>query len=188
MYNDYRSYIERKYHSTIDQFSFRDKKTAGWGKEDERIVFTSGKELTSSMHWNLDYFLTVYKHELIRDCCFKCEYARPDRESDITIGDFWGIDSFKPEMNDHLGVSLVIVHTQKGIRLFDCCSTSLETEQTDKEFCLQPNLVRPSPKRDDTDQYWTEYLNGGIEAIIQMDTPSLNVKLKRTLKKMLKMN
>ncbi len=48
----------------------------------------------------------------LRPSCYECK-AKTLRLSDLTIGDFWGIDTIAPEMNDSKGTSLVIVQRIK---------------------------------------------------------------------------
>lgn len=59
----------------------------------------------------LDYFF--------RKNCFSCSYAERNRISDITIADFWGCKSTLSEMNENLGVSLMLINTVKGLNLFN---------------------------------------------------------------------
>ena len=52
-----------------------------------------------------------------RISCYECFFSKPDRYSDITIGDFWGIRKFYPELSVEHGVSIVQVNTVKGEKL-----------------------------------------------------------------------
>ena len=54
----------------------------------------------------------------LRPSCYECK-AKTLRLSDLTIGDFWGIDTIAPEMNDSKGTSLVIVRTNQGEEIFN---------------------------------------------------------------------
>ena len=54
----------------------------------------------------------------LRPSCYECK-AKTLRLSDLTIGDFWGIDTIAPEMNDSKGTSLVIVRTNQGEKIFN---------------------------------------------------------------------
>ena len=61
------------------------------------------------------YFYSFMKHGLFRESCYQCQYATSERVSDITIADFWGIDSeFVKDKNTLNGTNLVIVHSDKG--------------------------------------------------------------------------
>lgn len=96
--------------SPIKNVDFRSKKL-GWACN---VVVTAedGTERISPYHGSyFDAFLWGYSQ---RKACFNCKYAQKERVGDITIGDFWGIDSILPEMNDKKGTSLVLTNTDKG--------------------------------------------------------------------------
>ncbi len=65
---------------------------------------------------NLDlYFLGFNKNLFFRDCCYSCDYAKSERCSDITIGDFWGLGKKEPYTGETKnGISVVIPNTKKG--------------------------------------------------------------------------
>lgn len=54
-----------------------------------------------------------------RPSCSTCKFKFPDGKSDLTIGDAWGISKYAPEFRDDRGVSVVIVHTDKGKAFFE---------------------------------------------------------------------
>lgn len=64
------------------------------------------------------YMIMFLKNYSLRPSCYKCK-AKNSKKSDLTIGDFWGIERAVPEMNDGLGTSLVISRTEKGENLVD---------------------------------------------------------------------
>lgn len=52
-----------------------------------------------------------------RDCCHACKFAKPERCTDITIGDFWGLGSMNPPVDKSQydsGVSVILTNTEKG--------------------------------------------------------------------------
>lgn len=55
----------------------------------------------------------------LRPSCYQCEFKGINRCSDITIGDFWGLQNFYPKFGDDYGVSAVIVHSSKGEKYFE---------------------------------------------------------------------
>ena len=55
----------------------------------------------------------------MRDSCYACEFIGNNRASDITIGDFWGIDKLYPELYSDKGVSLVIFNTGRGLNMIE---------------------------------------------------------------------
>lgn len=94
-----------------------------------------------------DYYLTGFISGLFhRECCYSCRYANPQRASDITIGDYWGIGETFLDIGK--GVSAVLLNTEKGIRFFEQCKDSFEYEERELEEVIRGNgqLQYPSPK------------------------------------------
>ena len=103
----------------IKQVSFRSKEN-GWGTEG--FVLTGKRkylfnERTSSYYY---YFL---RSAIYRDSCYKCKFASESRPGDISIGDYWKIESAHPEFrktfDEKNGVSCVLINTEKGKELFN---------------------------------------------------------------------
>ena len=65
-------------------------------------------------HWNDPYMRGFLKDLYLRPSCYSCRFKSNNRASDITLADFWGIESVLPEMDDDKGTSLVIANTVKG--------------------------------------------------------------------------
>ena len=62
------------------------------------------------------YFMAFLKGLIFNKSCYKCSYAKQNRVSDITIGDFWGLS--KGALNGYKGkISLCLVNTSKGDEL-----------------------------------------------------------------------
>ena len=55
----------------------------------------------------------------LRPSCHHCKAKCGRSGSDLTIGDFWGVQEHHPEMDDDKGTSLVLVNTRKGEEAMD---------------------------------------------------------------------
>lgn len=72
--------------------------------------------------WQIPYYQMFLSSEIYRDSCYECKYARTEREGDITLGDYWGIEVVHPEymienngnFDGSKGISAVLVNTEKG--------------------------------------------------------------------------
>ena len=98
--------------SEIQQISFRDKST-GWKAYSFVIKDKSGneyRELSSKNTFMRGFLADLYT----RPSCQVCVAKHLKSGSDITLGDWWGIDSLMPEIDDDRGVSAVTVNTLKG--------------------------------------------------------------------------
>ena len=64
-----------------------------------------------------------------RESCYACVFASKMRVSDFTIGDLWGIEKINANIDSMDGVSLLMVNSEKGIKLLDKLSENIELLQ-----------------------------------------------------------
>ena len=101
----------------INRVDFRNK-DLGWKDYCFKAISKTheGKENTiicETFHQNL--FMKSFLSNLnLRPSCYDCHFREGRSGSDITLGDFWGIDKLKPELDDDKGLSLVIVNNKQA--------------------------------------------------------------------------
>ena len=61
----------------------------------------------------------------VRPSCYSCNFKKYNRASDITLGDFWGINNSSVQ-NDDKGVSLIVINTDKGNELVEKIKANVE--------------------------------------------------------------
>ncbi len=137
----YLDHLQHLCGSPVEAFSFRDKRNPDSG---HTVSFLAGgREYTQP--FSQDPYLRLYNRSLsLRDSCMTCPYCTPVRDCDVTLGDFWGIEKIKPELDDGYGVSLVITHSEKGERALAEILPETEWIRTDAESAMQPRLQEPS--------------------------------------------
>ena len=94
--------------------SFRDK-LKGWNK---CLAFTYERENGSICRLPIEqsFFLKAFKaNYALRKCCYKCSYSTIKRNTDFTIGDYWG-NTYSVE-EQFKGVSLVISHNVRATEI-----------------------------------------------------------------------
>jgi coenzyme F420-reducing hydrogenase beta subunit len=84
------------------------------------------------------YMQMFLRNYCLRPSCYEC-HAKEMKMSDITLGDFWGIENVAPEMNDGLGVSLVIMRSEKGRNLFENIKDKLIYKVVTYEEAIKEN-------------------------------------------------
>lgn len=135
--------------------------------------------------WYKDPYLGAFMACVnFRESCYKCLYAQPERQSDITICDFWGLKK-DAVLAKKGGASAALINTSKGQKLFDESSSLLITERREVEEAIKGNgqLQHPSPSNPLRQQFMTLYLNKGITKAYQMTVyKSMRIKsLKDTI-------
>lgn len=130
--------------SDIRNISFRDKKT-GWKTYSFVIENKDGNILTELSSKNA--FMRGFLADLYtRPSCHVCPAKQLRSGSDITLGDFWGIESLKPEIDDDKGVSAIIVNSDKGKQVLHNINVELHEVQYDELTTRNPALVKSFPK------------------------------------------
>lgn len=146
----YFEYTEKKLKEKIIKYNFRSKAKRGWGKH--YLIETKTK--TKSGNFSLDKYGKHFDAgDCYRECCYKCGFASTNRVSDITVGDFWGIQKSNAEFFSENGVSSLIVNTAKGQFLVESISQSADIVSCSLDDVLikQGNLISPTrrpPARD----------------------------------------
>lgn len=66
-----------------------------------------------------DLYIKAFVDSLIyRPSCYQCQFAQPNRVSDITIGDFWGLrNAEKLPAESKNGISVLLPISNKGMKL-----------------------------------------------------------------------
>ena len=80
----------------------------------------------------------------LRPSCYSCSFKAFNSGSDITIGDYWGIEYVLPQFDDDKGVSLVMINTNKGHDFID--SDNLHLKETTYEQAFQYSLENSPAK------------------------------------------
>lgn len=110
---------ERKYGRKIEEIHFRTKRIP-WengGGTSMEIHFKGGEE--KIIRDSVDEYYMAFKNNLIlRESCYVCKFAGLNRISDITLGDYWGVDRRTvPDFAMKKGISLLLVNTDKGRKI-----------------------------------------------------------------------
>lgn len=77
--------------------------------------------------------------QTMRYSCYNCPYAFAHRHSDITIGDLWG--DVIPKSQSEKGVSLVVVHTKKGLQMLQEASITAKPLEWNRIIATNKRLV-----------------------------------------------
>lgn len=183
LWRDYIRALEEKY-GPVQRLNFRDKRT-GWAKSTALAVF-DGAEVPMK-----DYMRVFFDNYILRQSCYQCPYTVVDRDTDLTIGDFWHIEEKLPEFFDPMGNSLILIHTDKGRQLFEQMKDDMEFCRSNYPDCWQMNLEKPTQEPDRYTQFWRDYQKHGSKYVFDKYgnitlLKRVKNKVRRVLKKFLR--
>lgn len=168
LWKRYLDFIQTKFKSKLQEYTFR-LKEKGWHGYNVRAVFESGRyEINTD---DIKAFVKLYSSKLaLRPSCYTCQFANMDRPSDISIGDFWGIEKSMPEMDDNKGVSLVLINSVKGEKIFEQMKDSICFKQSNMVDCSQHNLQQPTQKPVERERFWQDFQIKGFDYVVKTYT------------------
>lgn len=83
-----------------------------------KVIDSNNKILKEEPSNKICYYNNFLEGNIYRENCYNCKYAKRERISDVTIGDFWGLDKTSKVYDDEKkGISLIMQNTGKGCTL-----------------------------------------------------------------------
>lgn len=137
VFEKYKANIEGQFESKIKEISFRNKEF-GWKKYSVVMNFESGGRYSKKMGTDV-YIQGFLRNYYLRPSCYDCSYANIQRVSDITLGDYWGIASKYPELDNDAGTSLLLVNTDKGRVMLKGCADNIYFKRCDLSHAISGN-------------------------------------------------
>lgn len=155
--------------SEIDSIRFRQK--ANFGLSDGyKAIYKFGTDA---------YMYAFLNSISYTENCYFCKYAKPERISDLTLGDSWGSELSRDEQKK--GISLILCQTSKGRDLLDMSHIELKQVDPEKAVAANEQLKRPSLKHKKR-----EYLMDNIEKGKDFEKIMFRIDPKRTVKNIVK--
>ena len=116
------------------------------------------------------YYIGFIKGLFSRPACSNCRYACPQRVSDITIGDFWGLGATTPfEGSKKDGISLCMVNTERGNAFLSECGADLVLYKRETAEAIAGNaqLRAPSVRHKNRDKFFNAFETKGFDKAVK---------------------
>lgn len=166
----------------IQDIKFRDK-PQGWKRFNFTLEYNEdNKEYSMSSYNGDNHYMRAFLSDMIlRPSCYNCQAKSGRSQSDITIADFWGIETVLPSMDDDKGTSLVLIHTEKGKQIFADSRIKKEAVQYADALAHNP-AIEHSARAHDHRQEFFKKLDQAPD-LLQLIDNELKPTLKQQLRK-----
>lgn len=141
LFEKYIKELEEQNNDKLINYNFRDKST-GWDNYSNTALFKNNK--VTELSKDNKYMQLFLSDIALRESCYNCNFKLGNKYSDITLGDFWGVQKYYPEMYNKKGVSAIIINTEKGKEIFKKIKSNLEYKECKLEEIISGN---PSLKK-----------------------------------------
>lgn len=136
----WRDYLNEM-NSGVLSVSFRSK-IEGWTNFHVRIGRKDGT--FSDQVFHNDAFMRGFLSNLyLRPSCASCKFKSGRCQSDITLGDYWGVENVHPGLSDDKGISAVMLYTEKALRIVQKLPLTLTPTSTEGIIRSNPAYHQP---------------------------------------------
>lgn len=169
LFKQHISWLESRCHGKLNCYYFRTKVKARGQDNLLYYYLYYYDEFKKYKHGpaNLDPYYTAFRKKMIyRESCYQCPFACGERHGDFTIGDYWKVERYHPELKGTPGVSILCINSDKGMILFKdikdqlllikCCLENVQKVST--------NMREPSSRPSERDKVYKYIAENGYEA------------------------
>lgn len=186
----YMNMLERQFGAKATKIKFKAKQW-GWHNFSMRVNFANGKEYCKDRWHDLFFIGYLQSGNFARPSCYKCKFKGFPQKADITLADFWGIESIDQTMDQDKGTSLVMINSDKGLELFNLIKDKIEWKEFSMVEAAQGNpamysslkAVKPNRK-----EFFVALSRKPFEQVANefFPLPTLKNKMKKVIKSILR--
>lgn len=116
---------------------------------------------------------TFFSNICNRPSCYECRFKKQYRVSDFTIGDCFSVGRFSKELDNDLGATKILIHSEKGKELFQKISDSVHyvNVEPDKLFEGCAELTHSVAKNEKREIFMADAVCMGSEELFQKYFP-----------------
>lgn len=182
VFRKYVECVEHEENKGMKECAFRDK-TTGWRHYSISCKFMDGTR--KIIPHNLSQYMRLFLNRISQNVsCDDCRYRRLPRISDITLGDYWGIEKKHAEMNDDKGISVVLLNTCRGEQMFKKVADKLKIckSNIDDAIAGNPCIVRSEKRHAKRNDFFGELDYRSMDELIKKYCPNPSIMKKNYLR------
>lgn len=125
----------------------------GYRKEDKYIIKTPT---------NSDFYYSCFSSQVsLRESCYQCKFAKPERVGDVTLGDLGTHKRYEKYFGIDKSLSFVLVNTEKGIEMLTDCDICMHEADFLDEIKVNKRLREPTVRPMERDNFYKELFKNG---------------------------
>ncbi len=141
IFNQTLNQLKIKYKKEVKTYTFRYKSDKNISNHYCKYEFEKNDKTNIIIKdYRKDLYYSIFKKYIaFRESCYTCGFATKNRISDITLGDFWGIEKYDKTIKVNKGVSMISIHTIKGNIYFDLIKDNNIVKEYNEKIAIDNN-------------------------------------------------
>ncbi|MGI6382043.1 MAG: Coenzyme F420 hydrogenase/dehydrogenase, beta subunit C-terminal domain [Tissierellaceae bacterium] len=183
VWRKYVEFREKEAKSSTQRIDFR-QKNEGWKRYSVSFLFKNNAEYRQNFRNDL-YMRSFLKDVCLRPSCYECEFKTLNRQSDITLADFWGIQNILPEMDDDKGTSLIFVNSDTGREIFNSILKGMKFKEVDINEAIKynPSAIKSVKEHPNRKSFFYDLNNLQFDKLVKKHcTDKLGIRIKNKAK------
>ena len=152
-------------------------KDNGWSHY-QMTIQQDGRKILNVQATTTPYMKAFLNNLTLRPACYSCHF-RGNHGSDITIGDYWGIEKIHPEMSDDKGTSLILIYTQKGQQLLNGIDLLRVESQYGDILKENPSIIHPAYEPVERTMFWRAFRKRGVRKLEVYTTQGFRMRARK---------
>lgn len=164
----YKESIQKK-GKKLKSVNMRDKST-GWSRYNYAWEYIDTDGERTVIHQNDVTYMKGFVSDIyLRPSCYECQFKGVDRETDITLADYWGVWDLQKEMDDNKGTSLLFVHSDKGEKVLKQLNASMKMEEVDLDAVTvrNPSILKSAVLTPKREKFFTLIQENDFEDVVR---------------------
>ena len=154
-------------------------KENGWSQY-RMTIWREGQALFNVQATDTPFMRAFLSNLTLRPSCYACPF-RGNHGSDLTLGDYWGIEQVHPEMSDNKGTSFILVYTGKGRHLLEELDVKLLESRYEDVLKGNPSVLHLSPEPANRADFWKAYQKRGVRSLKRFTSIGFMNKLRNVI-------
>lgn len=163
--------------------SMRDK-TEGWSRY-KMVIKRNHETCLNTTATDTPFMRAFLSNLTLRPSCYSCQF-RGDHGSDLTLGDYWGIEEIHPDMSDDKGTSLILVYTSKGQQFLSNLDLKLKESRYEDAVKGNPSIIYSAYRPAERTLFWRAFRRHGAKALNDYTTENNTARVRRLWARLLR--
>ena len=140
--------------SKIRNINFRDKRN-GWNGYG--LAITTNEETIYERASENQYMQSFLRDLCLRPSCSNCPSKKGASGAALIIGDFWGVESIRPEIYDNKGCSLVVINSAYGEQIINELNINHSKITYEDGYRYNPCFISPLSENRYAPIFWSKF-------------------------------
>ena len=150
IFDKFREEYENRNKCKLKSFQFRYKTLKPSSSHYFKLgcIINGSEKIKTGLYFGYPYYNAYCKQIISRSNCYDCKFAKKERMSDITIGDFHTVEKYFKNIDRFSGISMFLCNTKKGMELLNYCRQDLYISEVSSEILYANNRFSQSSKKE----------------------------------------